>query len=1164
MAIYNGDENDNVYNGTSEDDEIYGWGGNDGLNGGAGNDAIFGGDGNDTLRGGAFGNDTLVGGKGNDIMEGWSGDDTYLIARVDGKDEIFDEFGQSTINFIDLASTELRQVSRQWNTSNGRNLLLSYGGGNQLTFKGYFKNFSHTELFKFSDGVIWQWDDIKKIVMTPATDGNDLIRGYETENDTLIGLAGNDRLYGYAGNDVLEGGSGDDFLYAGNYYPRVSDNDLLNGGTGNDFMSGDVGSDTYLIAKNDGQDIIEELGSYSDQAIDVIKFTDMASTANIELSRIGNQGETLLLKYGAGSQLTVKHCFGYGWIKESPVDEIQFTDGVTWSLEDIRQKAATPATNGNDILYGYEDGADVLNGLGGDDKLYGLRGNDTLNGGTGDDYLDGGDYDDTYIYSDTYLFAHGDGRDTIKELFYNNDVVKFTNVASTDVSLMRVNVADLLLVYGSGDQVTVKGYFNFYYSYDYNHRVDFQFSNGVTWRWDDIKFKVQQATEGDDTLYGYDDMDDTLNGLGGNDKLYGDSGNDTLVGGLGNDTLYGDGGNDTLNGGLGNDVLHAGAGNDILNSGAGNDRFYGDAGNDTFIIAKTDGQDVIYFDEAGTDIVKFSDLASTGVIKVAREADQDLLLVYGAGQQVTVEKYFAVDRPYFIEQIQFSDGVSWDFAQIKLKALQGTVGDDFLYGYDTNDVINGLAGNDVVYANAGDDTLIGGDGNDFLDGGIGNDNLNGGIGNDSLSGSAGNDAYLIAKTDGQDIIFDESGIDTVKFSNVASTDITDVSRMNNIYDLQLSYGSNSHVTVKEYFNAKIYYEAEDAHRIEQFQFSDGVTWTWEDIKLKAFKLGTNGNDSLYGYDDENDTLNGLAGHDTLNGFGGDDTLNGGTGNDQLSGSEGNDTYLIAKNDGFDTIYDYSGNDIVKFSNVASTDITQINRVRIGELYYPDHDSLHLVYGTGNQLKVEGYFSPFWNGRIEQFQFSDGVVWDWADIKAKVLRPPTVGNDVLYGYNDQDDTLNGLAGNDRLYGDGGNDKLDGGTGNDTMVGGEGADQYWVDSTGDRVQEYGFAYDIDTVYSSVNFTLLGSAAFVENLNLLPGAVISIGNSFDNILIGNDAANSLAGLGGNDILKGGEGNDNLRGDDDFGGDILDGGNGVDTAQYWNASSGVVVDLSKTGSQD
>ncbi|MCP4129978.1 MAG: calcium-binding protein, partial [bacterium] len=52
------------------------------------------------------------------------------------------------------------------------------------------------------------------------------------------------------------------------------------------------------------------------------------------------------------------------------------------------------------------------------------------------------------------------------------------------------------------------------------------------------------ATEGDDVIQGYDDVDDVINGLAGNDRLYGHNGNDILIGGPGNDTLEGGSGND--------------------------------------------------------------------------------------------------------------------------------------------------------------------------------------------------------------------------------------------------------------------------------------------------------------------------------------------------------------------------------------------------------------------------------------------------------------------------------------------------------------------------------------------------------------------------------------------------------------------------------------------
>jgi hypothetical protein len=68
---------------------------------------------------------------------------------------------------------------------------------------------------------------------------------------------------------------------------------------------------------------------------------------------------------------------------------------------------------------------------------------------------------------------------------------------------------------------------------------------------------------------------------GGNDKLSGDEGNDTLYGGPGADSLKGGKGNDKLFGGRGNDTLDGGPGNDTLNGGTGRNKYKGGAGNDT-------------------------------------------------------------------------------------------------------------------------------------------------------------------------------------------------------------------------------------------------------------------------------------------------------------------------------------------------------------------------------------------------------------------------------------------------------------------------------------------------------------------------------------------------------------------------------------------------------
>jgi Ca2+-binding RTX toxin-like protein len=108
---------------------------------------------------------------------------------------------------------------------------------------------------------------------------------------------------------------------------------------------------------------------------------------------------------------------------------------------------------------------------------------------------------------------------------------------------------------------------------------------------------------GDDVLFGnigYDHLsggngDDSLYGRAGNDMLFGGDGRDWLQGDEGDDWLWGDDGNDTLLGGDGNDQMWGGNGNDHLEGGAGHDQLFGDAGDDWIYLgdggSKADGGD---------------------------------------------------------------------------------------------------------------------------------------------------------------------------------------------------------------------------------------------------------------------------------------------------------------------------------------------------------------------------------------------------------------------------------------------------------------------------------------------------------------------------------------------------------------------------------------------
>ncbi len=159
-----------------------------------------------------------------------------------------------------------------------------------------------------------------------------------------------------------------------------------------------------------------------------------------------------------------------------------------------------------------------------------------------------------------------------------------------------------------------------------------------------------------------------------------------------------------------------------------------------------------------------------------------------------------------------------------------------------------------------------------------------------------------------------------------------------------------------------------------------------------------------------------------------------------------------------------------------------------------------------------------------------------------------GNDTIDAGSGQDYVQAG-AGNDSVFGGdgdfdyidggGGNDTIDGGKGADFMIGNFGNDTYVVDDVGDQITEYVVTDGIDTVRSSISYTL---GQFLDNLTLTGNQAINgAGNDLANVLTGNGAANRLQGFQSNDTLIGGGGNDTLEGGG--GADSLVGGAGNDS---------------------
>jgi hypothetical protein len=392
------------------------------------------------------------------------------------------------------------------------------------------------------------------------------------------------------------------------------------------------------------------------------------------------------------------------------IESFRFSDAVVWGDAMLRSRVVVAgATAGADQLGGYADivnridglaGNDTLNGAGlddrllggaGNDMLQGYGGNDDLQGGSGDDRLDGDLGNDTLIAggghdtliggggNDLYRISRGGWRTTIYDdepstNVPNADVVEFSDLRSTEVASVERLGGDLWLRFVSLDQVRVQSYFH-----SPSQRIEsFRFSDAVVWGDAMLRSRVvvAGATAGADRLSGYDDIANRIDGLAGNDTLYGAGLDDRLLGGDGNDVLVGYGGNDELQGGSGDDWMDGVLGNDTLIAGGGNDTLIGAGGNDLYRISRGGWRTTIYDDEASTnlpnaDVVEFSDLRSTEVAFVERSGN-DLLLQFVSSDQVRVQSYFHSPSQR-IESFRFSDAVVWGESSI-LTRLQVRAG----------------------------------------------------------------------------------------------------------------------------------------------------------------------------------------------------------------------------------------------------------------------------------------------------------------------------------------------------------------------------------------------------------------------------------------------------------------------------------------------------------
>jgi Ca2+-binding RTX toxin-like protein len=111
----------------------------------------IGGSGNDKIYGNEF-NNHLTGGKGNDRLEGGARSDTYHFARGDGQDVILDASGSKDV--IAFGSGITRADIQITRSHNGKDLILTIAGGDQITIEAQYDRSHAIEELDFANGML--------------------------------------------------------------------------------------------------------------------------------------------------------------------------------------------------------------------------------------------------------------------------------------------------------------------------------------------------------------------------------------------------------------------------------------------------------------------------------------------------------------------------------------------------------------------------------------------------------------------------------------------------------------------------------------------------------------------------------------------------------------------------------------------------------------------------------------------------------------------------------------------------------------------------------------------------------------------------------------------------------------------------------------------------
>ncbi|UZJ27067.1 hypothetical protein RHODO2019_19095 (plasmid) [Rhodococcus antarcticus] len=542
--------------------------------------------------------DTIDGNLGNDIIFGGGGGDT--LAGSEGNDLIFGDFG--SVSCVQIGTAPAAGVTDPGCRIDASLLPLNVPLNDHT--------FTWTSLFTQASS---NWGN--DLITGGAGDdiliggaGSDRISGGAGDDDiiggntglALAGIAnsggagGDNAGVDYSGGhvaygDVFDNTGGSDGPHSACVAASCTYGDYLDGGAGNDVIAGDNAN-------------ILRTGSTVSARFRVLTGTSILNTASGASNIAGSNvdGTTVPCAWVDGTGLTQLTCRAdsYGYQADPNGVSVRY---ITLFDQSFTPPAGTYSDSniaggaGNDVLFGQlgndwiqgdgsvitdtgqvsidvqtrdtvtdprqsvenyagpgTDGADYIEGNGGNDVLYGNLGQDDLVGGSsnmfglitrdqrpdGSDTIYGGAGTRTGINNPGDLSAQGHAADADVIMGDNGDIYQLVGANGSP------------LVDANGQQKQALAFLRF--NYDNYSPIASIIPRSYSYL--DYTVGIQGASD-----------------IGGADLIHGEGGDDVILGETGSDVLFGDGQNDTIIGGTGNDRIYGGAGDDAI---LGDDGYY--------------------------------------------------------------------------------------------------------------------------------------------------------------------------------------------------------------------------------------------------------------------------------------------------------------------------------------------------------------------------------------------------------------------------------------------------------------------------------------------------------------------------------------------------------------------------------------------------------------